>query len=151
LRVNNVIEPHKCELNLPACIHDASLRRSIILAYIDAGYLGQMVDGCLKVDGFGFQVFKVSNDNHSVSLTTSELAALIHEGVEIKRKMTLNQTLHSNAKAEKLLGFGPQKDCRDYLKSKFLHLKGFRSYLRAQRDQNYALDTPFLAATKSTR
>ncbi len=73
-----MIEPHERELNLPACIHDASLRRRIIFACIDARYLGQMVDCCQKVDGLGYQVFNVSNDNYSVSLTTSELVAPIY-------------------------------------------------------------------------
>ncbi len=69
--------------------------------------------------------FKATKDNHSVNLTTSELVARFYEGFDVKKEMTQDQTFHSNAKAKKLLGFDPQHDCRDYLKSKFLHLKDF--------------------------
>ncbi len=117
LRINNVIEPHEYELNFPAYMQDASLRRRNIFAYIDARDLGQMVDCCLKVDGLGYQVFNVSNDNHSVNLTTSELVANFYEGVEVKKEMRQDESFYSNAKAKKLLGFDPQHNWRDYLKS----------------------------------
>ncbi|MEL7345564.1 MAG: NAD(P)-dependent oxidoreductase, partial [Pseudomonadota bacterium] len=66
LRINNVIEPHEYERDFPGYYADPDTRRRNIFAYIDARDLGQMVDCCLKTDGLGFEIFNVSNDNHSV-------------------------------------------------------------------------------------
>ena len=117
LRINNVIEPHEYEENFPAFMKDPSLRRRNIFGYIDARDLGQMVDRCLAVDGLGYQIFNVANDNLSVSLSTSELVARFYVGVELKKDMAEDETLYSNAKAKDLLGFKPQHDWRHYLKS----------------------------------
>jgi nucleoside-diphosphate-sugar epimerase len=117
LRINNVIEPHEYEQNFPSYMQDPSLRRRNIFAYIDARDLGHMVDRCLAVDGLGYQIFNVSNDNHSVGLTTLELVALFYKGVEAKKDMAEDETIFSNAKAKDLLGFESQNDWRHYLKT----------------------------------
>ncbi len=117
LRINNVIEPHEYEQNFPAFMQDPSLRRRNIFAYIDARDLGHMVDRCLAVNGLGYQIFNVSNDNHSVGLTTSELVARFYKDVEAKKDMAEDETFYSNAKAKDVLGFKPQHDWRHYLKT----------------------------------
>ena len=117
LRINNVIEPHEYEQNFPAYMQDPSLRRRNIFAYIDARDLGHMVDRCLAVNGLGYQIFNVSNDNHSVGLTTSELVARFYKDVEAKKDMAEDETFYSNAKAKDVLGFKPQHDWRHYLKT----------------------------------
>ena len=68
LRINNVIEPHEYAEIFPKFLKDPDLRRRNIFSYIDARDLGQMVQKCLNADGLGFQIFNVSNDNHSVGL-----------------------------------------------------------------------------------
>ena len=73
LRINNVIEPHEYVEIFPAFMKDPDLRRRNIFSYIDARDLGQMVQKCLQTDGLGYQVFNVSNDDHSVGLTSEEL------------------------------------------------------------------------------
>jgi nucleoside-diphosphate-sugar epimerase len=115
LRINNVVEPHEYAETFPAYMEDPDLRRRNIFAYIDARDLGQMVDRCLAVDGLGFQIFNVSNNNHSVGLTTSELIARYYDGVAQTHDMEGDETFYSNAKAKKLLGFQPEHDWRDYL------------------------------------
>ncbi|MFY0690493.1 MAG: NAD(P)-dependent oxidoreductase [Paracoccaceae bacterium] len=117
LRINNVIEPHEYAQDFPAYLEDPTLRLRNIFAYIDARDLGQMVDRCLAVDGLGYQVFNVANDNHSVGLTTSELLARYYEGVPVTREMAEDETFYTNARAKALLGFAPQHDWRDYLKT----------------------------------
>ena len=116
LRINNVIEPHEYEQNFPAFMKDPALRERNIFAYIDARDLGHFVDRCLKVDGLGYEVFNVSNNNHSVAVPTSQLIKDFYQGVPIKAQMQEDETFYSNAKAKKLLGFEPQHDWRDYLK-----------------------------------
>lgn len=116
LRINNVIEPHEYELEFPAYLEDPDLRRRNIFAYIDARDLGHMVDRCLTVDGLGYQVFNVANDNHSVGLKTSELIARFYDGVPLTRDLGDDETFYANAKARDLLGFRPQHDWRTHLK-----------------------------------
>lgn len=115
LRINNVIEPHEYEANFPAYMENPELRLRNIFAYIDARDLGQMVDRCLKTDGLGYEIFNVSNDDHSVSETSEELHAKFYAGVPIKENQGSQETFYSNAKAKRLLGFLPQHSWQKYL------------------------------------
>lgn len=115
LRINNVVEPHEYEQNFPAYLENPDLRRRNFFAYIDARDLGHMVDRCLAVDGLGYQIFNVSNDNHSVGLTTSELIARYYEGVPVRDPVAEDETFYSNKKAKDLVGFDPRHDWRRYL------------------------------------
>ncbi len=115
LRINNVIEPHEYERDFPAYMDDPALRRRNFFAYIDARDLGQMVERCLQSDGLGYQVFNVSNDDHSVRLSTQELIDRFYDGVEIRRAMGARETFYSNAKAKAMLGFQPAHSWRDHL------------------------------------
>lgn len=116
LRINNVVEPHEYEQNFPAYIENPGLRRRNIFAYIDARDLGHMVDRCLTVDGLGYQVFNVSNNNHSVAALTSDLVKRFYSGVTLTRDLGQDETFYDNSKAKKLLGFKPQHDWRNHLK-----------------------------------
>ena len=75
-----------------------------------------MVDCCLKTDGLGFQIFNVSNDNHSVGLKSSELIARYYDGVPVTREIGEDETFYANRKANELVGFAPKHDSRDVLK-----------------------------------
>ncbi len=114
LRINNVIEPHEYAEKFPAYMEDASLRRRNIFAYIDARDLGHMVDCCLRTDGLGYQVFNVSNDDLSVSKTTSELIAEYYDGLPVA-DLGVSETFYSNKKAKELVGFNPQHSWRNHL------------------------------------
>jgi nucleoside-diphosphate-sugar epimerase len=115
LRINNVIEPHEYAQNFPAFIADAATRRRNIFAYIDARDLGHMVDCCLKKDGLGYQVFNVANDDLSVGITAQEVIDRFYQGVEVRGTMAENETMYSNAKAKRLVGFAPQHSWREVL------------------------------------
>ena len=115
LRINNVIEPHEYAENFPAYMDNPEVRRRNIFAYIDARDLGQMVDCCLRTDGLGYEVFNVSNDDHSVGLTSSELIARFYDGVPIKGDIGPRETFYSNRKAKALLGFRPRHSWREVL------------------------------------
>ena len=115
LRINNVIEPHEYRKDFPAYIQEPSLRLRNFFAYIDARDLGQMVQCCLETDGLGFEVFNVSNDDHSVAARTDELIAEFYEGVPVNREMGPNETFYSNEKAKRLVGFAPKHHWRMYL------------------------------------
>ena len=115
LRINNVIEPHEYEQNIPAYLADPAVRRRNIFSYIDARDLGHMVDCCLKADGLGYQVFNVANDDHSVGLTSEELIERFYEGVPLKEDAAVIRSFYSNEKAKAMVGFAPRHKWRTYL------------------------------------
>jgi nucleoside-diphosphate-sugar epimerase len=108
LRINNVIEPDEYEGDFPKYAADPSLRRRNIFAYIDARDLGQMVDLCLRRDGLGYQVFNVSNDDHSVDMDSAAIAERFYKDVPIRSAMAVRETFYANAKARRMLGFAPR-------------------------------------------
>jgi nucleoside-diphosphate-sugar epimerase len=108
LRINNVIEPHEYGRDFPKYVADPALRRRNVFAYIDARDLGQMVHLCLTTDGLGYQVFNVSNDNHSVALSGPEIIERFYKGVPVRTAVGADETFYSNAKARRMLGFAPQ-------------------------------------------
>ncbi|MDC0861600.1 NAD(P)-dependent oxidoreductase [Alphaproteobacteria bacterium] len=114
LRINNVIEPHEYAEIFPRFLKDPDLRRRNIFSYIDARDLGQMVQKCLNADGLGFQIFNVSNDNHSVGLSSKELIDRYYKNVPIKSD-EIPQSFYSNEKAKRLIGFKPKHNWRDYI------------------------------------
>ena len=114
LRINNVIEPHEYKENFPAYLQDPDLRRRNIFSYIDARDLGQMVQKCLERDGLGYQIFNVSNDDHSVGLSSAEIMARYYSDVPL-RSEHMPESFYSNEKAKRLLGFMPEHSWRDYI------------------------------------
>lgn len=116
LRINNLIEPHEYAEHFPAYLADPALRRRNFFAYIDARDLGHMVDRCLKTDGLGYEVFNVSNNDHSVGATTHALIDRFYQGVPVA-DMGEYETFYSNAKAKKLVGYQPKHSWRDVLES----------------------------------
>jgi len=116
LRINNVIEPHEYARDFPGYIAEPSVRRRNIFAYIDARDLGHMVDRCLAVDGLGYQIFNVSNDDHSVDLSTVDLVKTYYAGGD-GQEMGESETFYSNKKAKKLLDYEPKHSWRDYIDS----------------------------------
>ena len=109
LRINNVIEPHEYSVKFPAFIENPDLRKRNIFSYIDARDLGQMVEKCLQKNGLGFQIFNVSNNNHSVNLSSEELLKLYYKDVPLKQN-DIPDSFYSNEKAKRLLGFKPMFD-----------------------------------------
>lgn len=114
LRINNVIEPHEYKEKFPAYMENPDIRRRNIFSYIDARDLGQMVQKCLDTDGLGYEVFNVSNDDHSVGLSSEKLIETYYQDIEIKTPR-VPESFYSNEKAKKLLGFQPCHSWRAYL------------------------------------
>ncbi len=114
LRLNNVIEPDEYATLFPSFIANPSMRLRNFFAYIDARDLAQMVERCLKTDGLGYEIFNVSNDDHSVAATTPDLIATYYSDVPVK-EMGRRQTFYSNKKAKAMLGYKPEHSWRMYL------------------------------------
>ena len=109
LRINNVIEPQEYTERFPKFMENPDLRRRNIFSYIDARDLGQMVEKCLQKDGLGYQIFNVSNNNHSVGLSSEELIERYYKDVPLKQNI-IPDSFYSNEKAKRLLGFKPMHD-----------------------------------------
>lgn len=114
LRINNVIEPHEYERDFPGYIADPSLRRRNFFAYIDARDLGHMVDCCLATDGLGYEVFNVSNDDHSVATDSAKLIETYYRGVRIG-EVGPQETFYSNKKAKRMVGYQPKHSWRQHV------------------------------------
>ena len=91
-------------------------RRRITFSYIDARDLGQIVDLALKKDGLGWQVFNACNDTNSVCQPNAELLAEFFPNVPLSRPVGPQESLLSNAKIRKVLGFKEQHNWRRYVK-----------------------------------
>lgn len=115
LRINNVMAVEDYETHFPEYIANPASRRRNFFAYIDGRDLGHMVDRCLAVDGLGYEVFNVSNDDMSVGLSNEEVRAQFYKDIPIKREMGVNESFYSNEKAKRLLGFQPKHSWRDHL------------------------------------
>lgn len=115
LRINNVIEPHEYATNFSAFMEDPASRRRNIFAYIDARDLAQMVERCLTVDGLGYEIFNVANDDCSVGISSAEVRARFYPDVPLRREMTEYETFYDSTKAKEMLGFAPQHGWRDVL------------------------------------
>ena len=68
-----------------------------------------MVEKCLQKNGLGYQIFNVSNNNHSVSLSSEELIKRYYKDVPLKHNV-IPDSFYSNEKAKRLLGFKPLHD-----------------------------------------
>jgi len=115
LRIGNVIEPHEYQELFPHYFEHPEVRRRNAFCYIDARDLGQIVDLCLKNDGFGFQVFNAGNDHNGAIIPTKELAERFFPGVPISRKLGEHEALYSNRKIREVLKFEEQHNWRKYL------------------------------------
>ena len=116
LRIGNVIEPHEYETLFPGFFTNPEVRLRNAFCYIDARDLGQIVDLCLKTDGLGYQVFNAGNDDTSVNLTTREILDRFYPGVPLTRPVGERESLFSNRKIRKVLGFQEEHPWSRYVK-----------------------------------
>lgn len=115
LRISNVCEIEDYHRDFPAYADDPAPRLRNIFGYIDVRDLAQMVSRCLEVDGLGFQIFNVANDDLAVPQDNEEIRARFYDGVPVKSPMQPRQAFYSNAKAKRMLGFSPKHDWRSEL------------------------------------
>ena len=70
----------------------------------------------MEKDGLGFQVMNVAADDVSSDLPTAELLKRFYPTVPLKKQLGEFETLLSNEKIKRLLGFQQQYNWRDHLK-----------------------------------
>ena len=115
LRIGNIIEPNEYHRFEEFC-KNPSVRLRNLFNYIDARDLAQAIELCIKKDGLGYEVFNVTHDINSVSLTTEEIIKNFFPNVKIRREMEKYESILSSRKIRNVLGFKPIHDLNKYLK-----------------------------------
>ena len=115
LRIGNVIDPVDYA-KFPEYFKDPGFRRRITWSYIDARDLAIAARLGVEKDGLGFQVMNVAADDVSSDLPTAELLKRFYPTVPLKKQLGEFETLLSNEKIKRLLGFQQQYNWRDHLK-----------------------------------
>ncbi len=115
LRIGNIIEPDEYHRFEEFC-KNPSIRLRNLFNYIDARDLAQAIELCIKKDGLGYEVFNVTHDINSVSLTTEEIIKQFFPNVKMRRDMEKYESILSSKKIRDVLGFNPAHDWKKYLK-----------------------------------
>ena len=115
LRIGNIIEPDEYHRFEEFC-ENPSIRLRNLFNYIDARDLAQAIELCIKKDGLGYEVFNVTHNINSVSLTTEEIIKQFFPNVKMRRDMEKYESILSSKKIRDVLGFNPTHDWKKYLK-----------------------------------
>ena len=115
LRIGNIIEPDEYHRFAEFC-KNPSIRLRNLFNYIDARDLAQAIELCIKKDGLGYEVFNVTHNFNSVSLSTEEIIKQFFPNVKMRRKMDKYESILSSKKIRDILGFKPTHDWKNYFK-----------------------------------
>lgn len=115
LRIGNIIEPHEYHRFEEFC-NNPSVRLRNLFNYIDARDLAQAIELCIKKDGLGYEVFNVTHNINSVSITTEEIIKKFFPNVKTTREMEKYESILSSKKIRDILGFKPIHDWNNYFK-----------------------------------
>ncbi len=115
LRIGNIIEPDEY-YRFKEFRKNPSIRLRNLFNYIDARDLAQAIELCIKKDGLGYEVFNVTHNINSVSLTTKEIIKQFFPNVKMRRDMEKYESILSSKKIRESLGFKPIHDWKNYLK-----------------------------------
>ena len=113
LRIGNIIEPDEYHRFEEFC-ENPSIRLRNLFNYIDARDLAQAIELCIKKDGLGYEVFNVTHNINSVSLTTEEIIKQFFPNVKMRRNMEKYESILSSKKIRDVLGFNPAHDWKKY-------------------------------------
>jgi nucleoside-diphosphate-sugar epimerase len=116
MRIGNVITKEKY-LEFPKWIHDSKQRKGIVWSYIDARDIASACRLAVETDGLGSVALNLAADDNSMDIKSCDLIKAEYPGItDIRGPVDQYQTLLSNAKAKKLLGWKPVHFWRDNVK-----------------------------------
>lgn len=115
LRIGNVLDPVDYQ-KFATWNSDPSLRKRITWSYIDGRDLATACRLGIEKDGLGFQVMNVAADDVSSDLPTAELLKRFYPNVPIKKPLGEFETILSNDKLKRLLGWKPAYNWREQVK-----------------------------------
>jgi nucleoside-diphosphate-sugar epimerase len=112
-RIGNIQTPEKYK-NFPAFIHDPAPRACILWSYIDARDIAVACRLAVEKDGLATQVLNLAADDTSMDIKSVDLMkAAFPKVTDIRSPIDGYQTLLSNQKAKKVLGWQPVHFWRD--------------------------------------
>lgn len=113
LRLGNVIPPERYK-QFPSFINNPEERERILWSYIDTRDAASACRLAIEADGLGAVALNIAADDSSMAIKSRELMAARYLGVtEIKEPLEGYETLLSNEKAKRLLGWQPVHKWRD--------------------------------------
>lgn len=113
LRVGNVIAPHMYK-NFPDFIHDPEQRKAILWSYIDARDAATAYRLAVETDDLGTVALNIAADNSSMDIKSCELMEACFPNVkDFREPVSGYETLLSNQKAKRILGWQPIYNWRD--------------------------------------
>lgn len=116
MRLGNIITKEKY-LEFPSWIHDSQKRKENIWNYIDSRDIASACKLAIEKDGLGSVVVNIAADDNSMDIKSCDLIkAQYPEVTDIRAPVDQYQTLYSNTKAKKLLGWQPVHFWRDNVK-----------------------------------
>jgi nucleoside-diphosphate-sugar epimerase len=111
-RIGNVLDPSDYA-KFPTWLKDPALRKRIAWSYIDGRDLATACRLGIEKDGLGFEVMNVAADDVSSDLPTAELLKRFYPNVPVKKQLGEYETLLSNEKLKRLLGWKQQYRWRE--------------------------------------
>lgn len=115
-RIGNIMTPERYKL-FPEFMYDSKQRSVIVWSYIDARDIASACRLAIEKDGLGATVMNLAADETSTDIKSKDLLrAEFPEVKDIRSNIDEYQTLLSNNKAKKLLGWKPEHCWRDYVK-----------------------------------
>lgn len=111
-RIGNVLDPSDYA-KFPTWLKDPALRKRIAWSYIDGRDLATACRLGIEKDGLGFEVMNVAADDVSSDLPTAELLKRYYPNVPVKKPLGEYETLLSNEKLKRLLGWQQQYRWRE--------------------------------------
>ena len=111
-RIGNVLDPSDYA-KFPTWLKDPILRKRIAWSYIDGRDLATACRLGIEKDGLGFEVMNVAADDVSSDLPSAELLKRFYPNVPVKKQLGEFETLLSNEKLKRLLGWKQQYRWRE--------------------------------------
>jgi nucleoside-diphosphate-sugar epimerase len=115
LRFSNIMEGPKDYEPFPTFWDDPHRRKWNLWGYVDSRDVGQICRLGLEADISGAEAFIVAAGDTVMKTPSADLMAAVYPGVPVRGQVGTYETLLSNAKAGRLLGYEPRYSWRDYV------------------------------------
>ena len=112
MRLGNVITKEKYR-EFPGFIHEPYTRKMLVWNYIDARDIAAACRLSIEKDGLGATVVNIAADDTCMDIKSLDLIKMIYPHIEIRGNVDDYQTLYSNEKAKRVLGWKPAHFWRD--------------------------------------
>lgn len=114
LRLSNVMEDEDYK-QFPDYQKNPNKRLWNLWSYIDVRDAAQSIRKAIETEFKGMDTFIITNDDTVMDTSSEELVKEYYPNMKINGELTENQTLLSNEKAKRILGYQPKHSWRDFV------------------------------------